>query len=278
MTWILLALFAQVMNATKNVLTRRLGNDIDTYTVAFVSTVLMLPFLWLSVFLSGDLTIEPGFWKIMVLIVPLEIVVMLLFFHALTKSELSVSYPFVGFSPLFVAFGSFLILGEVNSWLLYVGMLLLVLGAFAHQLKDESALNVKGALYILAVCALWGYMIPMGNLAMGYATPQLFPALFFSLATVLFFPVWLYTRTSSYTAVRSHAGLFLLIGLVYALFMGANWLAFSLGPVTAVAALGMLSILFTSMLSGVYLKERLTIRRLAAAILMCAGAILIVVS
>lgn len=278
MTWILFALVAQLGNAAKNVLTRRVGDGVDMYTTAFVSTALMLPFLWASVFLSGNFTIEPEFWRLLPLFLPLEIVVMLMFFHALTRSELSVAYPFVSFSPFFVAIGSFFILGEVNSWLMYAGMALLVIGAFTHQLHKEKHINIRGALFILSVAALWGYMIPMGNLAMTYTTPQLFPAIYFTSAVVLFLPVWAYKRSSSFRAVARHGGLFLSIGAAYALFMGANWYAYHLGPTTGVAALGMTSILMTSALSGLYLKERLTTRRVMAALIMFIGAVLVTVA
>jgi drug/metabolite transporter (DMT)-like permease len=278
MTWILVALIAQLGNATKNVLTRRVGDGVDMYTTALLSTALMLPFLWASVVLSGDFRIEPEFWQLLPLFLPLEILVMLLFFHALTKSELSVAYPFVSFSPFFIAIGSYLILGELNSWLMYLGMSLLVLGAFTHQLNKEAHINVRGALYILAVAALWGYVIPMGNLAMEYASPQLFPAIYFTCAVLLFLPVWAYKRSSSFQAVWQHSGLFFSIGAAYALFMGANWYAYHLGPTTGVAALGMTSILFTSALSGFYLKEKLIVRRIIGAVLMFTGAVLVTIA
>jgi drug/metabolite transporter (DMT)-like permease len=278
MIWILLVLVAQLGNATKNVLTRRVGDSIDTYTVALFSTALMLPFLWTSVFISGDFEIQPEFWQLLLFIVPLEIVVMLLFFHALTKSELSVSFPFVSFSPFFVALGSYFILGELNSWLMYSGMALLVVGAFAHQLNKESEVNIRGALYILGVTALWGYMIPMGNLAMEYASPQLFPAIYFTAATALFLPVWVFKRSSSVKSILQNSKLFLFIGIAYALFMGCNWYAYHLGPTTGVASLGMVSILFTSALSGLYLKEKLSFRRIIGVLLMFAGAVLVTVA
>lgn len=278
MTWILIALIAQLGNAAKNVLTRRVGDGVDMYTTALLSTALMLPFLWGNVIISGDFAVEPEFWRILVLFLPLEIVVMLLFFHALTKSELSVAYPFVSFSPFFIAIGSYFILGEVNTWLMYLGMAFLVFGAFAHQLNKETHINARGALYILSVAALWGYMIPMGNLAMEFSSPQLFPAIYFTCAVLLFLPVCAYKRSSSLRAVLQHSGLFLGIGAAYAFFMAANWYAYYLGPTTGVAALGMTSILFTSALSGLYLKEKLTTRRILGATLMFVGAVLVTVA
>jgi len=275
MSWIVFVLAGVICNSLKNVATRKIGGKIDVYTVALVSNALALPLLWTSVLLNNTATIQIDFWWQMLLMLPFEMVVMVLFFKALTSSQLSYSFPFVSFMPVFVAIGSFFILGETVGILTYIGASIIVLGAFLMNLKSTiTEANIRGILYMLGVAALWGYLIPMGSLSVTYSSAELYPAIYFTLATLLFVPIYLLKRTGPIRDIGNHVIPFALIGIFFAGFTIANWYAYSLGPATAISALTMLAIPVTSLIDSWYHKESLTTRQIAATILMTVGAII----
>lgn len=275
MNWVIFVLVGAIFNSLKNVATRKVGSKVDVYTVATMSSALMLPVLWISVALSNTGTIQPEFWYQMILMLPFEVLVMLLFFKALTSSKLSYSFPFVSFMPVFVAFGSYLILDEQVGLLVYVGAFTIVCGAFLMNLKkDTSKADMNGIMYMLSVAGLWGYLIPMGSLAVTYSSAQLYPAVYFTLATLLFLPIFFIKRTTKFTIVFENLIPFLFIGLFFALFTISNWYAYSLGPTTAISALVMMAIPLTSVFDSVYNKEPLGMRKIIATVIMTIGAIL----
>jgi len=277
MNWVLLVLLGSVFNSLKNVATRKVGAHIDVYTVAVASNLLMLPVLWLSVLLFNESVPQAEFWRLMLLMLPLEMVVMLLFFKALTSSKLSYSFPFVSFMPLFVAIGSYFILDEQVSTMVYLGAGVIVAGAFLINLKkDSSQADVRGIFYILGVAALWGYLIPMGSLAVTYSSAQLYPAIYFSLATILFLPIFFIKRTTPLQLVVRNLPPFILIGILFAFFQISNWYAYSVGPATAISALAMISIPLTSIFDALYHKESISIQKVIATLVMTVGAVIII--
>jgi drug/metabolite transporter (DMT)-like permease len=278
MTWVIFALFAAFLNASKNLLSKKVSIGSDPYTVALFSNLSMLPILWGVAVFVGDFAIEPQFWTIIALMLPVEILVTVLFFRAIQDSELSSSFPFVSFLPFFVAIGSFFILKESIGPNLVIGLFFLTGGAFLLQrvLASDKKIVWKGAGYMFLVSLLWGYIIPMGKLAVSYSTEHLFPAIYFTLSTLLFVPLYAVkhtkTRRGSLVDIRPYA----MIGLCYGLFVAFNWMAYSQGPTSGVAALALVSILFTVIMGGTYFKEQKLLAKLGATCLMLIGAIVII--
>jgi len=117
----------------------------------------------------------------------------------------------------------------------------------------------------------------MGNLAIDYSSTQLFPAIYFSLATIAFIPLLLHKRSTPFSGVLANGRRFLLIGVLFGLFTACNWYAYSYGYATAVSALQMTSILFTSLAAFLLYKERFVTRKLLAGLVMMTGAVLVIV-
>ena len=277
MSWVFFVLIGAVFNSLKNTLTRRIGGTIDVYTVALVSNLLMLPVLWLGALLFNEATIDPTFWKLLLVMLPFEILVMLLFFKALTSSRLSYSFPFVSFMPVFVALGAFFILGEVVHPMMYLGAGVVVTGAFLMNINQNTPrADLRGVMYMLMVAALWGYLAPMGKLAVTYASPQLYPAVYFTLATLLFLPIFYFKHTTPLKEVAKRGGIFVVIGISFALFTMSNWYAYAQGPATGVAALVQLAVPLTALMGIFMHKEGFSWRRLAGIVIMTIGAITVV--
>lgn len=276
--WALLAVIAAFFNSSKNVLMKKVSGPLDPYSVGLGSLIVTLPVLWAAVALSGDFTIEPGFWLQMVLMLPFELAVTILWFKAVKDSELSSAFPFISFMPFFVAIGSFFLLDESFGNLLFAGLALLSVGGYILNkvnMKLDSFV-FRGALYMFAASALWGYIIPMGKIAVEYSTAQLFPAIYFTLATILFTPVYFYKREYKFTTLFNHWHIFLGIGLLNGLYFIFNWAAYGAGNVSGVAALSQLAVLFTVLIGGAYFKERKLLIKIVASLLMLIGAVLII--
>lgn len=89
MEWFVIALLAAILNALKNIATKKVSFNSDQYTVAWASNLLSLPFLFAALFISGIPQVDNRFWILIAAMMPLEIAVNLLFFKAIKSSTLS---------------------------------------------------------------------------------------------------------------------------------------------------------------------------------------------
>jgi drug/metabolite transporter (DMT)-like permease len=280
MIWVILAIFATFFEAVKNIFMKKVSGSFDAYSVGLGSLLVTLPILWTAVVVSGDYTLEYQFWRHILLMLPFELAVTVLWFKAVKDSELSSAFPFIAFAPFFVAIGSFVLLDESFSSFLFAGLALLTVGGYMLNKINIglSSFVWRGALYIFIASALWGYLIPMSKIAMSYSTAQLFPAIYFTLVTILFIPIYLYKREHPFASLYQHWWLFLGIGLFNGLFMISRWTAYNVGSVVGVTALLQLTILITVVIGGTYFKEHKLLVKVGATCLMLMGALAIILS
>jgi drug/metabolite transporter (DMT)-like permease len=245
----------------------------------------MLPIVWFALFADGIPAVNPKFWGVMALMLPFEIAVNLLFFRAIKNSELSLVFPFTAFLPLFVSFFAFLILDEKLSPRLVFAVLLIALGAYLMRLEKFTVRDFftpfkrlagdKGISLVLIVTLIWGFLAPLGKLATSYSSARFFPAVYFTLATILFTPIFLKKSENGFSSIWRNFGGFVLVGLFYAGFLLCNWAAYSMQKAGLVNAVGALAGVFTVILAGTFFKESSFKRRIIAALIMFLGVLLI---
>ena len=142
MQWIFIALLAALFNALKNIFVKKVSNHSDQYTVAWISGLLSLPFLYVVLLYNGFPSVNLKFWLLIIFMMPFEIIVKLLFFKAIKDSALSKVVPFVSFLPLFVALSAFLILGESLSSLIVLAVILLSSGAYILNVDQNKQTGI----------------------------------------------------------------------------------------------------------------------------------------
>jgi len=278
MSWVLLAVLGAFFGSIKNILVKKVSGPLDLYTVALFTNIALSTMLWIGVLLSGDFSVETPFWKLMLYMIPIEIVITLMFFKVFQDAALSSSFPFVAFMPFFVAIGSYFILDETLSYILIAGVSLITFGAFLlHRVNTKDPHFVlHGALYMFIITAFWGYIIPTGKVAVTYSSPQLFPALYFTITTIVFLPIYLLKRKTPLKKIPPTTWTFVGVGVVFGISQLLMWIAYSIGPTAGVAAVTLLSVLFTVILGGSFFKEKDVFHKTLATILMLGGAAVII--
>lgn len=284
--WILYALLAPFFLTITDILNKKANKTLDEYTLAWFRNLFALPILFASLFHAGIPVINPNFWKVIIFVLPIELIVTVLYFRAIKVSPISKTTPFSAFSPLYITLGAFLFLGEAIKINLVLPILLLVFGAYLINLDFNNKLDLlapfkglgkeKGPLYMMAAGVLFGITIPVGKLLVSYSSPQFFTAVYFGLATMLFTPIFLFKTSDTKEKIKAKISLLIFVGIFNGLFAVTLWMAYSLGPAGATSAIGKLSILFTILLAGLHLKEKEIIQKVVASLFMIAGASLIV--
>ena len=169
--------------------------------VRFTLTGLLLTPLLVGMPPLGDL--PPAFWGWVAVMVPLEIAAMLLYMAAIRDHPLSLTLPYLAFTPAFVLLVAFVLLGEQPTPSGASGVLLVVCGAWLlnvrHARRDDwrswaeplrAIFYEPGSRMMLAVAVIYAFTSTLSKGAMQHMAPGHFGPFYFALlglaALVLF--------------------------------------------------------------------------------------------
>lgn len=288
MSWFGLTLLSAFSLATADALTKRYLSDYRAGQMTLVrfgvTGLLLLPLLVLQPWPAPP----PPFWGWVALLLPLEILAMWLYMKAIRDCPLSLTLPYLAFTPVFNVVTAYLLLGETVTPPRFAGIVLVVCGAWLlnidarHDGRGPALLapfraivRERGSRLMLAVAALYSLTSVMGKGALQYVTPGFFGPFYFVLlgaTTVLLFAS---RDVGRWRALGSHPWAHLLVGLFMAAMVLAHFHAIAHVEVAYMIAVKRTSLLF-GMLYGAWLFGESGLRRnLATGAMMVAGVYLI---
>jgi drug/metabolite transporter (DMT)-like permease len=202
-TWLPLTIACALCLASADAATKAWLQGYSAWELALIrftlTALLLLPML---MGLPSLLALPVAFWGWMLLLVPLEVAAMLLYMAAIRDHPLSLTVPYLAFTPAFVILIAELLLGERISAAGAGGVLLVVAGAWllnvGHARVREwrswltplrAILWEPGSRMMLAVALIFAFTAVMGKAAMQYVDPQQFGALYFLVIGLLLLPL-----------------------------------------------------------------------------------------
>ncbi len=232
--------------------------------------------------------VEPAFWGWVAALVPLELVAMWLYVRAISESPLSLTVPYLAFTPVFVVGTGYLILGETVSPLGFTGILLVVAGAWLLNAEHargggpwfwvrpfRAILRERGSRHMLLVAVIYAATAAMGKQAMGYASPESFGPFYFSLLGVVAVAALVATRRAPATLLTRRPGPHLLVGALMALMVVTHFEALARVETAYMIAVKRTSLLFGIVYGYLWFGEQRLGEKLAAGGVMVAGVVLI---
>lgn len=265
-------LFAALLHASWNAIvkagTDKLYAAISVSGSATLIALILLPF-------SPQPSVAS--WPFLVVSCALQVVYTVLVAKTYHVSDMSQTYPLMrGTAPLLVALISVLVLGDTLSWLAWSGIGVICLSILAMALNGRMQLRKGVWLALLNACFIAGYTLVDGtgvrlsDTALGYTLWTFFMNGFCLLCWAM---IARRREASSYLRLHWKKGLFGGVATMgsYGL---ALW-AMTQAPLAVVAALRETSILFGALIAFVLLKERVAGVRIAAALGIAGGAILL---
>lgn len=271
----LLVLLGASLHAAWNGLVKG-GKDKYLETVAVLTGAALLTLLWLP-FLPVP---ARACWPYMAVSAMLHQIYYLLIALSYRKGDMSLVYPLTrGTAPALTALSSALVLREHPSLGGWMGVLLVSAGVvlFAFDCKRTGSFQITPVLLALANAAIIAlYTLSDGQGVRLSGNAFSYTSWGFLLCALLFTPVAIFLRKQEAIQHfktewrRSLLG----GGCSIAAYSMALW-AMTRAPIASVAALRETSILFGVLIAAFTLKERVTRMRVAAALLIVAGAIAI---
>lgn len=267
-----LALFAAILHATWNAFLRSGGDRLWTVTVmSFASTATALPFLFLYPLPAS------GAWLYILLSAALQVGYSVFLVAAYRYGELGQVYPVVrGTVPLLVTVGGLLITGDRLDVYQITGVVLVAMGIMSLSLGKGRA-STSSILFALATGAIIAAYATVDSIGVRRAgTSAAYTAWVLVLYGTLLPATFIAMRRRLAVDVRApDTWKALGGGLVAMVAYGVVVAAFTLGPAGPITALRETSVVFAVLIGWLFLGEILTIRRIAACVIVAAGAILL---
>ena len=288
MDWLSLTLVSAFCIATADALTRKYLQGYNARELVIVRFgmpgLLLLPLLALQP--MPELATE--FWYWTAALIPLEVTAMLLYSQAIRDTSLSLTLPYLAFTPVFNTLTGYILLQEKVSATGFAGILLVVSGAWLLNLEHargerfdvlapfRAILYERGSRLMLITAALYSLTSVLGKGALAYTTPVFFGTLYYvviGFTVIITFSVA--ARTPVHVIWRRPAP-HLAIGFFMAIMVLTHFFAIRDVEVAYMIAVKRTSLLFGILYSVLLFHERARVEHFLAGGLMLVGVYLIV--
>lgn len=242
-------------------------------------------FLYLTFFKKtfSYFTLELAFTTLILLF--LEIIANILYMKGIQVSPLSLSLPFLSFTPIFIIFTGYLILGEKVSLLGSIGIAFIIMGSYTINLPIitegltapiKAIFREKGSFLLLQVALIYSLTSVLGKKGLLLTDPLWFASFLFSLLGIIgsLMVKFLYS-IKLFILIKNNFKAFLAVGLTHALMCIFQMIALSGIEAAYMIALKRTSILFAVILGYFFFKEKHFWIRILASSLMFVGIIFI---
>jgi len=281
MVWFPLSLAAAFLMATTAAYMKRFFSDVSPWEMAVIPFFYATPFCVAAFCFMEIPKLGPEFFPALSWVLPLTMVAIILHFRAIHMSPLSVTMPFLSFTPIFVILTGKLLLGETLSPYGIIGILLIVTGGYVLNLdsaKDgftgpiRAILREPGSALMLLVAALYGLCSVGGKILIINSSPMFAAMSLFGAYGLLLTTILVGTGKASLRTITSRPALGFGVGLCIFMEIICHNIAISLIAAAYMVAIKRLAGIFSVLYGWLLFQEHGIRYRLIGTLIMTAGA------
>ena len=264
MIWFFLSLAAALSIAARDVSIKSY-KDLQPREIAALELFWALPALIIGCIFVETPPLDQTFWWTFILSIPINIMAYVLYLNAIKISPISLSVPFLAFTPIFMILTGFWVLGEtINLWGGF-GTGLIVIGSYILHFKKNQLnfsapfsafIHEKGSWYMLIVAVLFAFAAVIGKKAILHSSPLFFSYSFFLVFNVLILMGLFVRGKNNWQKIIRNSPKGLWLGSLLMIHISFHGLAISISTAVYMVAVKRSSILFSVLLSWLILKER----------------------
>ncbi len=287
MLWFVLALVTALSRSAGEVLGKKCLRGVNEYVVVWFSAAVAVPLLGAIAAVQGMPALGPGFWPAWLAAVTLDTLGFIFFFRAIKLSDLSLVSPLQAVTPALLLVTEPLMLHAAPPLAGVLGVLLLVVGMYVLKIREsrlgwarplKALVSSAGPRYMLLTAVIWSVNSNVDKIGVQNSSPMFWITASYLGIALATLPFALPTLRRKQQQVRAHAGILVAVGLAFAIEGATQMYAISLALVAYVLAVKRTSILWSVLLGAAVFKEKGIRERLAGALLMVAGVLLILLS
>jgi drug/metabolite transporter (DMT)-like permease len=287
MSWFVYAFVCALSLATADALSKKvLDDNIDPSIVAWVRVGYAVPFMAFIIPFIDKPELDSVFYMATFLAIPLDIIALLLYMKAIKVSPLSLTLPFLSLTPVFLIGTSYIILGERPDNSGFIGIVLVVIGAYllnVHTISRgflgpfKAIAEEQGSVLMIIVAFTFSIAACIGKIAVQHSDPIFFSVIYSFLLSFFLFLVISFRTRQFFSKAISRPVPFLLIGALVTIMMITHVKAINLVEVSYMISVKRLSILFGVIYGVIFFKETNVKERFLGATVMVSGIIMITV-
>jgi len=210
MTWFFLSVGAAFCMASNAAYLKRYFSDVSSWDMCVIPFLYSMPLCAIALCLIDVPELGPGFFPALYWVTPMTMLGIILQYRAVHVSPLSLTLPFLSFTPVFVLFTGDFILKESLSSIGVVGMLLVVVGGYVINLDStkygllgpiKAIWREPGSALMIVVAALYAMSSVGGKLMIINSSPLFTGMLIFWLLGILIPLILIGTGKASWKTV-----------------------------------------------------------------------------
>ena len=285
MSWFIYAFVCALSLATADALSKKsLDDNTDPYIVAWARTGYAAPFIAVIIPFINIPELDSVFFVITFLAVPLDIIAVLLYIRAIKVSPLSLTLPFLSLTPIFLIGTSYIILGEKPDKFGFIGIILVVIGAYllnVHTISQGflapfmAIVKEKGSVLMIIVAFIFSIGACLGKIAVQHSSPAFFSVIYIFLLSLFLFIIVSFKSKQFLSKSISRPVPFVFIGMLIAIMIVTHLKAISLIEVSYMISVKRLSILIGVIYGVMFFNETNIKERFLGAAVMVSGIIMI---
>jgi uncharacterized membrane protein len=285
MEWLMFSLMAALTVSTQDAWMKKRFSHLTPYEMSAYPLLYSLPlFLFTALFVSKP-PLDSTFWWTFPACLPLESAAILIYMKSIKISPLSLTIPYLAFTPVFILVTGYVFLGEVPDSIGIIGVFVTVAGSYILNSTSgkqpllapfKNVLNEKGSWQMLIVAMLYSLTSVLAKKAILHSSPIFFGVSFCLTFNMMMIIVLLSMRKISLLSLLTrHSSQGFAVGALFFLQIMAGNLAMSFTKVAYMISVKRMSILFSVLYGGILFSEEQLLKRLLGAAIMVSGAVLI---
>ncbi len=272
-SWLTLSILTGTFFGVQSVLLKILSRHFEQTTILkylfIIAGIILLP---LGLHSTHSLQIKPFFFAFGISLI-LNMIAYYLLLSAVAKYPISIVMPFVGLTPLFLTLTSYLILGETITRIKFIGILLIVIGAFILQLPGREKGNrglkrlinfkEKGVWYMVLVAFIWSITASVEKIAVKSSSPEFYGAAIHLSLGLGFLLLGFLLQRNKNGAFSKHSlssakmkWVLLLLGIISAALAWCQLTAIRIAFVTYVITFKRAGVLISTIIAFLFFQER----------------------
>ncbi|MCK5335170.1 MAG: EamA family transporter [Gammaproteobacteria bacterium] len=285
MYWLIITLCCALALAASDVVAKKTLAHLDIRSLTVIrlglAGLLMIPLAF-----SAPLPDLPwDFWLWMAILVPCEIAAMYFYMKAIRDYPLSMTVPYLSFTPVFAIFTAWLLLGEQISVNGFIGIILILTGAWLLNVPEIGKISLRkifeplkiifinaGSRFMLLAATIYSLTASGGKYIMAYMPASQFGSFYFSIVGLT--AILVFGKSSALPIRRNLIPSFFVAALM-AIMVYLHFLALEQVEVAYMISVKRTSVLFGIIFGVIFFRERHLAMHLFAASLMLVGVFVI---
>ncbi len=284
MLWFILSLLTALSVATHDTWIKRYFSHLSPYEMSAYPFLYSLPPVAATLAFVPAPPLDFTFWWCFLVSIPLNAVSFLVYMRAIKLSPLSLTVPYLAFTPAFMILTGYLFLGEIPSYPGMVGILVICAGGYILNVDPRqwtlwaplrAVWREPGSRQMLGVAFIYSFASVIGKKGILHSSPLFFNLSFFVVFNITLVVLLRATgriRLSRFKEFPLKGAVAGLLFYLHALFHG---LAIAMTQAAYMISVKRLSILFSVLYGKLVFREANITLRFSGALLMLAGALLI---